>query len=163
MTSKEFDIIYRKNYPSLYRLAFSMLRDDEECRDLVNEVFTDLLDNEDNNSIKNIDGYLFRTVRNKALSIISHRSTLERFKQLYPLEMNTNSSYDSDYDRKLLKVKEFLDSNLTPNARDAIRLVFEKGLSYKDAAEQLNVSVAMINKHIVKTLKMLRAEFKIEK
>ena len=160
MTSQEFDNIYRKNYPVLYRLAFTMLRDDEESRDVVNEVFADLLDNIEDDMIKNIDGYLFRTVRNRITSIISHRSTLERFRQLYPIEISTNSGYDYDYDAKLLQVMQFLDTNLTPNAREAVRLVFERGMSYKDAAEQMEVSVAMVNKHIVKSLRLLREKFR---
>lgn len=159
MTSQEFDNIYRKNYPVLYRLAFSMLRDDEESRDVVNEVFADLLDNANEEMITNIGGYLFRVVRNRVASIISHRSTLERFRRLYPIEISTNSGYDYDYDTKLLQVMQFLDKNLTPNAREAVRLVFERGLSYKDAAEQMGVSVGMINKHIVKSLRLLREQF----
>lgn len=160
MTSQEFDTLYRKNYPVLYRLAFAMLRDEEECRDLVNEVFADLLDNGGVDDVKNIDGYLFRAVRNRALSVIARQKTLDRVRNLYPIEVGVNSSYDHDYDRKLLQVMQFLDSGLTPNARHVMRLIFEQGSSYKDAAGQLGVSVAAINKHVVKSLRLLREEFK---
>lgn len=160
MTSQEFDTLYRKNYPILYRLAFTMLRDEEDCRDLVNDVFADLLDNEEAREIDNIDGYLFRAVRNRALSAISRQKTLERARNLYPIELDMNGSYDHDYDRKLLQVMQFLDSGLTPSARHVMRLVFEQGCSYKDAAGQLGVSVAAINKHVVKSLRLLRENFK---
>ena len=160
MTSQEFDTLYRKNYPILYRLAFTMLRNDEECRDLISDVFADLLDNVEADEIENIDGYLFRTVRNRALSVITRQKTLERARNLYPIEQNMNGSYDHDYDRKLLQVMQFLDSGLTPNARHVMRLVFEQGCSYKEAAGQSGVSVAAINKHVVKSLRLLRENFK---
>lgn len=163
MTSQEFEILYRKNYPILYRLAYTMLRDDEECRDLINDVFTELLDNTNKDDIQNIDGYLFRSVRNRAISIISRHEVQERFKLLYPIEWNLNNDYNHDYDSRLHKVMQFLDSKLTPDARQVIRLIFEKGLSYKETASQMEVSVSMINKHVVKTLRMLREEFKVDK
>lgn len=159
MTSEEFDILYRKNYPVMYRLAFTLLRDDEECRDLVNEVFADLLDGDKGGEIENIDGYLFRTVRNRALSIISRHETLERFRKLYPIEQSLNGAYDHDYDNKLFLVKLFLDSHLAPDVRQVIRLIFEQGMTYKEAAERSGISVPMVNKHVVKTLRMLRTEF----
>lgn len=160
MTSQEFDTLYRKNYPILYRLAYTMLRNDEECRDLVNEAFADLWDSYDKNTIQNVDGYLFKTVRNKALSIISKHEVQARFSLLYPIERSLDGNYDHDYDNKLFLVKQFLDSRLTPNARQVIRLIFEMGMSYKEAAEHEGVSVAMINKHVVKTLRLLRENFK---
>lgn len=157
MTSQEFDILYRKEFPILYRVAYSILRDGEECRDLINEVFADLLDND--RPIENVEAYLYKAVRNRAISMISRKSTIEKVRELYPIEQSVNEVYDFDYDRKLLQVMQFLDSELTPTARQVVRLVFERGVSYKDAAEQLDVSVAAINKHVVKSLRLLREKF----
>ena len=160
MTSQDFDTLYRKNYPILYRVAYSILRDDEECRDLINEVFADLLDND--RPIENIDAYLYRAVRNRSLSVVSRKSTIEKVRELYPIEQSVNEAYDYDYDRKLLQVMQFLDTELTPTARQVVKLVFEKEMSYKEAAEQMAVSVAAINKHVVKSLRLLRKKFCIK-
>ncbi len=159
MTSQQFDILYRRNYPILYRLAFSMLRNEEECRDLVNESFADFWGREDKNSIENIDGYLFKVVRNKAFSSIQSLSIVERFRRLYPIELELGSGYDLDYDKKLEQVQEFLDKELSSQTREVIRLIFENGKSYKMAADLLGVSVSAINKHVVKALRLLRNEF----
>lgn len=125
MTSQEFDQLYRKNYPILYRIVYPMLRDEEECRDVINDVFTNLLDNH-NQGITNIEGYLYRMAKNKALLIISRHDTLSRFKKLYPIEADLNNVYDHERDRMLLQVLQFLDRRLSPTAREAISLVFEK-------------------------------------
>ena len=158
MTSQEFDQLYRKNYPILYRLVYPMLRDEEECRDVINDVFTHLLNNP-NQEIANIEGYLYRMAKNKALSIISRQNTLSRFQRLYPIETELNIVYDQERDRMLFQVFQFLDQRLSPIARIAISLVFEKGLSYKDAAEKMGVTTSAINKHVVRTLKLLREHF----
>lgn len=44
MTDEEFDSLFRSCYPRMYRLAYSLLGDQEESRDVVNDVFADLLD-----------------------------------------------------------------------------------------------------------------------
>lgn len=159
MTSQQFESLYRRIYPLLYKTVYSILRDDEECRDLINETFTELLSN-DYSHIDNIDGYLVKAVRNRALSIISKQTTLQRFQKLYPIEMESYNNYDYDRDRLLQQVYNFMDSRLTSQARSAISLVFGQGLSYKEAAQQMNLSVAAINKHVVRTLRLLRENFK---
>lgn len=162
MVSQQFDSIYRRNYATLYRLAFTLLHDEDDSRDVVNEVFADLLDSGNIDAVKNIDGYLFRSVRNRALSFIAKKNVQERVSLLYPIEVKCEVGYDYEYDRKLCLVKQFLDTVVSPDARRAINLVFEQGLTYKDAAEQMNVSVSMINKHVVKTLRILREKLKKE-
>ncbi len=158
MTSQEFDQLYLKNYPILYRVVYPMLRDEEECRDVINDVFTNLLDNP-NQNITNIEGYLYRMAKNKALTIISRKDTFSRFQKLYPIEANLNSIYDYERERLLLQVLQFLDQQLSPVARETISLIFEKGLSYKEAAKKMNVTTSAINKHVVRTLKLLRNHF----
>ena len=74
MTSQEFDTLYRKNYPILYRLAFTMLRNDEECRDLISDVFADLLDNVEADEIENIDGFNI-PMENKMENVQTKHST----------------------------------------------------------------------------------------
>lgn len=161
MTSTQFDDLYRKNYAVLYRIAYTLIRDEEECRDIINDTFAELLERNTIENIGNIDGYLYNSVKNRALSFIRKQSISQRLKQLYPIEQELVSVYDHEYERKLLQVHQFLDLQLSPPAREAIRLVFEKGLTYKDAAGKMNVSYSTINKHIVNTLRLLRDKFKI--
>ncbi|MBK1765008.1 MAG: helix-turn-helix domain-containing protein, partial [Escherichia coli] len=41
-----------------------------------------------------------------------------------------------------------------------IRLCYREGMSYKDTAEELGISVSAVNKHIVKGLRTLREKLK---
>ena len=43
MTRQKFEEIYRKHYPEMYRLARTILYDEDESKDAVSEVFTKLL------------------------------------------------------------------------------------------------------------------------
>ena len=43
MTKKELGILFRAHYTKMYRLAFSILYDEDESKDVVSEVFDRLL------------------------------------------------------------------------------------------------------------------------
>ena len=40
-----------------------------------------------------------------------------------------------------------------------LRLCYDKGLSYREAADELGISVAAVNKHMVQALRKLRERF----
>ena len=44
MTKKEFEDIYRQHYARMYRLARTMLYDADESKDVVSDVFAQLLE-----------------------------------------------------------------------------------------------------------------------
>ncbi|PGH40356.1 MAG: hypothetical protein CRN43_03500 [Candidatus Nephrothrix sp. EaCA] len=49
--------------------------------------------------------------------------------------------------------------NLSEQQRTVYSLVKEEGLSYKQAGEQLNISPATINTHMVRVIKTLKVFF----
>lgn len=61
------------------------------------------------------------------------------------------------------EIRTAIQKLLTPREREVVDRIYTEGLSYKDAAENLGVSVASINKNIVSALKKLRGHFKTVK
>ncbi len=57
-------------------------------------------------------------------------------------------------------MKAAIERLLSSREQQVVEKVYTEGLSYKDAAENLGVSVAAINKNIVAALKKLRTHFK---
>ncbi len=70
---------------------------------------------------------------------------------------------DFDYEQRNEDVKTAIASLLSSREREVVEKIYTEGLSYKDAAENLGVSVAAINKNIVTALKKLRTHFKTSK
>ena len=65
MTKQKFEEIYRKHYPEMYRLARTILYDEDESKDAVSEVFTKLLRADIEPQEDKMQGYLMTSVRNK--------------------------------------------------------------------------------------------------
>ncbi len=140
------------------RLALSLLHDEDEARDVVHEVFLKLW--ESNTKIENPSAYILRSVRNTSLSRIRNLDVREKVKRNLMLEPPPE---DFDYEQRNEDVKTAIASLLSSREREVVEKIYTEGLSYKDAAENLGVSVAAINKNIVTALKKLRTHFKTSK
>ncbi len=70
---------------------------------------------------------------------------------------------DFDINGRNDEIGSAIQKLLTPREREVVDRIYTEGLSYKDAAENLDVSVASINKNIVSALKKLRGHFKTVK
>lgn len=157
MTDQQFDQLFRSCYPELYRLAYSMIRDVEECRDLVSQAFADIYENPpEYGSDSQLRSYLRQRVRHRCLDYIDHLSVEERVQRLYPIELQMQSYTDTAHEALLLKVRQCIEQELTPQTRRVIELRYDQGLTYRQVAEQLQISEAAVNKHVTQALSRLR-------
>lgn len=67
---------------------------------------------------------------------------------------------DVDIDVRNDEIKSAIRRLLTPREQEVVDRIYSEGMSYKEAAENLEVSVAAVNKNIVLALKKLRKHFK---
>ena len=158
MTDEEFDTLFRQSYPKLYRLAFSMLNDQDDSRDVVSGVFADLLDKPHRPAPVN-EGYLMAMVHNRALNLLKHRRVENEVRaEMLHAVLSDTSPCLADDDR-LVEVLTFIETQLTPQTRRVLMLCFDEKKTYQQAASELGVSVQAINKHISQALRKLREHF----
>lgn len=158
MTDEEFDTLFRQSYPKLYRLAFSMLNDQEDSRDVVSGVFADLLDKPHLPAPIN-EGYLMAMVHNRSLNLLKHRRVENEVRagMLHAVQSATSPCLADD--DRLVEVLTFIETQLTPQTRRVLTLCFDEKKTYQQAASELGVSVQAINKHISQALRKLRERF----
>lgn len=151
----EFEAIYHTCFPPAMRLAAGMLHDDDDARDTVQEVFIKLW--ESDVEVVNPQAFIMRSVRNACLNRISAADTRERFRRSYTLD-----EFDETFDIEAQShdIQMAVQTRLTEREQQVIGKLFADGLSYKEAAQSLEVSVASINKNVVSALKKLRIYFK---
>ena len=79
MTRQETEILFKAHYVAMFRLAMSLLYDEDESKDVVSDVFASLLG--DGLAIRsdNARGFLLRCVRNSCINVIRHKQMRERF------------------------------------------------------------------------------------
>lgn len=154
----EFETLYRQCFPPSMRLAMSLLHDEDEARDAVQEVFLKIL--ESGIRIENPMALILRSVRNACLNRLSRLDTREKIRQRLTLHPPAD---ETDPELPHEEVLSAVRNLLTERERQTIYRVYSDGMSYKEASQDLGVSTATINKHIVTALRKLRDHFKTRK
>lgn len=151
---KQMEQLFRANYERMYRLAFALLHDNEEARDVVSDVFSKLWEHDVKE--ETASSYLMQSVKNACLNLIAQKKRDERLQQLLPLE----EEQDTQLEERWQATVHCIDHDLTPQTASVIRLCFGEQMSYKETAEELGISISAVNKHIVKGLRTLRDKLK---
>lgn len=167
---QQLERLFRDHYERMFRLAFALLHDQEEARDVVSEVFSRLWDRFSQEGIPKgnlieettAPAYLMRSVRNACLNIVAKKKRDERLAKLLPLT-DGELSLQEDASRMVERWQatvDCIDHDLTPQTASIIRMCYGDGCSYSETAEELGISISAVNKHIVKGLRTLREKLK---
>lgn len=154
-STKEFEQIYKGCFPQAMRLAVGMLHDEEEARDVVQRVFAKLW--EAQLPMRQPRAFVLRSVHNAALNRLTAMQVRERVKRNLPIEP---AEHADELERRFEAVQRAVRQVLSDRERQVVEKIYAEGLSYKQAAESLQVSVSAINKNVVSALKKLRTHFK---
>ena len=157
-STTEFETLYTQCFPPSMRLAMSLLHEEDDARDVVQEVFLKLW--ESNIRIENPTAFIIRSVRNACLNRINALDIRDKIHQRIMLAAPPD---DFDIEGRNEEVMSAIQKLLTPRERDVVDRIYTEGLSYKETAHNLEVSVAAVNKNIVSALKKLRTHFKTGK
>lgn len=159
MKKEEIANLFRAHYMDMYRLAMTMLYDEEESKDVVSDVFARLVDGIVEVRTETAESYLLSCVRNKCLNAIAHKRTTERFARLMTRQKDETVRADEDMIR-LDELLKYIDNNLPPLSRSIFRLRFLKEMSYQEVADELGVSKVTVFNHLSQSLEKINAYFK---
>ena len=158
----EFEKIYRRHYAQMYRLARVMLYDSQESKDVVSDVFAQLLQRGQMPAEDKVEGYLMTAVRNRCSDVLSHKSVRERVEKLFLQESVQNSIYCMNDDDRLERLMQFVEAELPPLSRQIFRLRFLREMSYEEVAQAVGVSKVTVYHHLSQSLQRIRKYFKTE-
>lgn len=157
--TKAFELLFNRYHKKLYHFTFSLLRSKEEAEEVVQDVFAKLWEmrHELDESVS-YGGYLYKATRNMSLNILRKKINARYYSESIIRDLSnpanlTYSSVDHNelnefYKKALLKV---------PEKRKRIFLLSrEEGMSYKEIAAELNISVNTVDTQIRRTLEYLR-------
>lgn len=157
-STTEFETLYVQCFEPCFRLALSLLHEEDEARDVVHEVFLRIWESE--SRVDNPKAYLVRAVRNSCISRIRHLDVREKVRMKLMLEPPPEEDDSEGYAQRDAEVLSAMERLLTFREREVVDKIYMEGKSYKEAAATLGVTVAAINKNVVGALKKLRNHFK---
>lgn len=160
MSEQEFESIYKSEFNRLFRVALSVIKEENEANDIVQQVFLKLWNAKDNLSIQTtIGAYLHRSVINTALNQIEKNKRLRLQDDLSPLPLSEQDENKIDE----VELREYIKAAVTSlpaKCQTVFSLSRYAGLTNKEIAEELDISVKAVEKHIGNALKQLRVKLK---
>ena len=156
MTDEEIGELFRNSYARLYRLAYSLLNDEEGSKDVVSGAFMELLDK--HILVRDVNTYLTSVVRNRSLDVLRHRQVKDDVLANILQEYEQWTS-DTPDDEQINEIRLFIEKELTPQTRRILQCCYDDKKSYKEVASELEISVQAVNKHISQALRKLRGRF----
>jgi RNA polymerase sigma-70 factor (ECF subfamily) len=159
-----FKEIFERYNALLYSHVINKLDDEDEARDMVQDIFIALWEKRSTIHEVNIAGYLFTAARNKILNSIRHRKVISKFEKdfrNFAGDHAVNNVEHSIYKRELEAIIEMEIAALPERMREVFELSRKGCLAHQEIADQLGISKHTVNDHIKASLKILRLKVKI--
>ena len=158
MTISELEILFKTHYAAMFRLAMSLLYDEDESKDVVSDVFASLLDGGLAIRSDNARGFLLTCVRNSCINVIRHKQMRERFMKLYSNRAEPLADGPDD-SLTLAELREYIDNNLPPLPRRIFTLRYLQDMTCQQVAEAVGVSRVTVHHHLSQSLDKINAYF----
>lgn len=153
--TRHIESLFKQHYQAMYRLAFMMLHDKEESRDIVHDVFARLLDGDIRFDSDKAGAFLLSCVRNGCLNVMRSHDFRERVMSDFPIE-DENPSDSEAFESEIKALQNGVSLLTPPVCREIILLHYNDGLTFKEIATRLQVSETTIYKHLRNALCQLR-------
>ena len=147
--------LFMQHYTKMYRVARTILYDEQESKDVVSDIFEGLLRGETVLIPDTEERYLLTSVRNQCLKRLRHQDTRLRM-ETATREQATDAEVE---DERLTDIIEFVVSHLTEQEQRIVRLRFTDGCSYEEIAAAEGISRVAVWKHLSHALKEIRNHF----
>lgn len=167
---KAFETLYFDMQPRLFAFSRKFIDDIEICSDIVQEIFHELWENRQTTFIKtSVKAYLFRVLHNKCLNHIRDKKVQDKYisyvdfklKETELLFFNQDwEGYKSIFFQEVLQIFKRSMEELPEGCREVMLMSRVEGLSNKEIAEKLDISLRTVENQIYRALKILKVNLK---
>lgn len=150
-----FEEYFHSFYEGLHRYAFSILKNNEDAKDIVQSAFTNLWEKRNEVDIRHsARAYLYTAVHNLSLNMIRNKKVRDMHlnRQIFA---PAKPYAASDYEEEAKNIQSLIEM-LPPVCREVFCKSRFEQRKYADIALDLNISVKTVEAHMGKALKILR-------
>lgn len=154
-----FVSIYRRHWRKLYNAAYKRLNDEDQCEDLVQNVFMDLWERRQSLLITNLEAYLMTAVRFQVIKISTRGRRKSHFVDL--LETTLTSSFLTDFpliEHELSELLERWMAALPEKRRKIFVMHFMDGIESDHIAQLLELSQKTVQNQLSVASGALRSQ-----
>ncbi|MGK9118137.1 RNA polymerase sigma factor [Olivibacter jilunii] len=155
-----FSEIYLRYGERLYKQAYHVLRNREDAKDIVQDIFTSLWNKRTGLQINNLAAYLYIANRNQTIKLIAHKKiTSVYFDWLQALAKEvSDNAHHTLLEKQLNQLVEDEVSKLPSKMQAVFNLSRKAHLSHKEIAAKLHLSEATVKTQVKNALRILRSK-----
>jgi RNA polymerase sigma-70 factor (ECF subfamily) len=159
-----FNTLFRHYSAKVYHFSYGYLKSTEEAEEIVQETFVRIWEKRDTLDVSHsFSGFVFtiaqRLILNRIRKIRNEyhcKATLA--KHLLPTQNETENTIIHN---ELEKVQQEALTDLPPRRKIIYQMIREEGMTHKQVAEQLNISVKTVEAQMTEALKHFRAKLSL--
>lgn len=166
ITNDNFTLVYKMFYQQLLNKAFSIIKNQDEAKDVIQSTFAVLYQNRDKTQFTNLGHlrrYLYICVKNKCLNILTRSKSFIELCTIQPSEevdisyiptVSFNQQQIIEY--KIVKAFE----SLSPKKRDVMLLYYFNKQKLKQISKILRIEISSVKTHKKLGTKQIRNTLK---
>lgn len=161
VAESQFKSLFDREYNKLCQYAYTYMQDTHLAEDVVQDTFIKIWENKrELIASPDVKFYLITAVRNNCITAIRKQKTQQTtytddIKEPEPEPYFRASQHAEKQSEDTRKIEEALNQ-LPPKCKEVFLLVKLHGMSYKQAAESLEISVKTVENQMGKAIKILR-------
>ena len=163
MDRKEIEKIYNEAYRAVYWTAFSLLKNEDDAQDIVQDTFVALINSYDSIQDKSkIVPWLKKVAANKSLNRLTRTKTDNVEDEFFdtvetvPEDFLPDSLVESEETRKI--IMDIINNSLSEEIRMTLILFYFDEMSTKEVAEALGIPEGTVSRRIHSAKKKIKKE-----
>ena len=158
-----FEFIFKSNYSNLVLFANSFVMNRQIAEDLVQDSFTSLWEIAPTlGEETDLKKYLYASVKNRCLNFFKHLDVIDSNNiKLAESIIHSNTLVYEDNQEVIARVRECLNK-LSGTQKSILEKRIFESRSYKEIAEELDISELTVHTHIKRAYKYFRENFPLE-
>jgi len=156
-----FEQVFKIHFKRLHAYAFTILRDEIQAEEMVQQVFFKLWERNDNLSLTgSISSYLYRAVHNESLNYIKHQKVRSNHQLSVAYSMKNEVEHPAKkiMAGELEKKIQLALNELPEQCRTIFQMSRFDELKYREIADKLGISVKTVESQMSKALRLLRVK-----
>ena len=147
--------LFQNNYTAVCNYAAVMTKDKHLAEDIVQDVFIHLWEKDKFNQLDKPEAFLLKCVRNKCIDHLrSHKRKNETLVEDFIIEVQDRPSNLKE--EEILPLLHYFIGKLPPKTQKVFLMSRQQKMTYKEIAEELNLSYKTIENQMGSALKKLR-------
>ncbi|WP_353718805.1 sigma-70 family RNA polymerase sigma factor [Dyadobacter sp. 676] len=153
-----FDVIYSRYWQLLFENAMRRVGDEDQAKDIVQDVFVSMWDNRQKVEVVDLKAYLLAAVRNQVFSLIARDKVSDKyFKYLESTGLPVSTTdFDLHYN-ELLGQYDHLVARMPNKQKQIFQLRFDEGLPTALIADQLNITQKTVQNQLLKAVHFIKS------